>query len=92
MHFISVSHGTVATSQRNHWIEMASEFHVHTAVEFLNHRGNLEVLEDCLFMDEEKPDLPQINELRGRAPLGSQVSWLSIQNSFSDSAAGSLMK
>lgn len=67
-------------------------------MEFLNRKGNLEILKTSLFYGCGKLKLsPKITQLiRGRAQMRTQVSWLSIQTPFqyhiSNSSIGSLIK
>lgn len=82
----------------NHLCETDLEFYVHRTVEFLNHKGNLEILKTSWFYGCGKLKLsPKITQLiRGRAQMRTQVSWLSIQTTFqyhfSNSSIGSLIK
>ena len=74
---------------------MERETEFHGTVEFLNHKGNLEILEN-LGCGRLKLSSKTIQLIRGRAQMRTQVSWpsspTSFQDHFSDSSIGSLIK
>lgn len=47
--YVLVSHKEIHSTQNNHSKETDREVHVHRTVECVNHKGNLENLENSLF-------------------------------------------